>query len=115
MPIRTASLVPRTDETATHVATGNKRTPVDRGPYPLRNWKYWVTRKMNPDRAKNEIPDRGAGGGEPRVTEQAQVEHRLLGPPLPCHERRRHSRGRHEAGDRARALPQPWAGASMIV
>ncbi len=55
MPSRTASLVPRIEEIATNEATGSRRTPVDSGPQPFRNWEYWVTRKMNPDSAKNEI------------------------------------------------------------
>src|SRR4051794_41733635 len=53
--MRTASLAPRIEDSATEDATGSSRTPVDSAPYPLRNWKYWVTRKMNPDSAKNEI------------------------------------------------------------
>src|SRR5579884_4479252 len=32
VPTFTASLVPRIDETATHIATGSKRTPADSGP-----------------------------------------------------------------------------------
>ncbi len=55
VPIRTASLAPRIDERATNEATGSSRTPVDSGPQPVTNWAYWVTRKMNPDSAKNEI------------------------------------------------------------
>ena len=55
LPARTASLVPATEATATAVATGRRRTPVPSGLKALMNWKYWVTRKMNPWRAKNEI------------------------------------------------------------
>jgi hypothetical protein len=55
LPTRTASLVPATEATATAVATGRRRIPVPSGLKALMNWKYWVTRKMNPWRAKNEM------------------------------------------------------------
>ena len=49
--------------------------------------------------------DRCAGGGEAEVAEQAQVEHRLRGPPLPGDERARQYGDDREADERARAAP----------
>jgi hypothetical protein len=53
VPARTASWVPATEPTPTASATGSRCTPVDSGPYPRMNWKYWVIRKMKPSRVKN--------------------------------------------------------------
>src|SRR5580765_6430861 len=55
VPIRGASAAPTTDATAMLSATGRMRAPVERVPKPRTNWKYWVTRKMKPNRAKNVI------------------------------------------------------------
>src|SRR6266496_1133423 len=54
VPARTASWVPATDPAPTASATGSRCTPAESGPYPLTNWKYWVIRKMKPNRVKND-------------------------------------------------------------
>ncbi len=83
MPSRTASFVPRIDEIATKEATGSRRIPVESGPYPLRNWKYWVTRKMKPERAKKEIATEALAAVKRGLRKRHQVEHRLVRAPLP--------------------------------
>src|SRR5262249_29628279 len=55
LPIRTASLVPAIDATATETASGSSRTPVLSGLNDFTTWKYWVIRKMRPSSAKNAI------------------------------------------------------------
>ena len=69
---------------------------------------------MNPDSAKNEIATDGARGGEPRVAEQAHVEHRLLGAPLAATNAAASTAVSAKLPS-VRALLQPWFGASMIV
>jgi hypothetical protein len=80
----------------------------------LRNWKYCVTRKMNPDSAKNEI-----------ATDTLAAVNRGLrnSPRSSIGVRARRSHAANPAASAAvtarlpsvRRLPQPWLGASMIV
>ncbi len=80
----------------------------------MRNWKYWVTRKMNPDSAKNEIAT------EALAAVNRGLPNRLRSS-IGCSVRR--SQATNAAASTAvsakppsvRALPQPWFGASMIV
>ena len=80
----------------------------------MRNWKYWVTRKMNPDSAKNEIAT------EALAAVNRGLRNRLRSS-IGCSVRR--SQATNAAASTAvsaklpsvRALPQPWFGASMIV
>ena len=60
---------------------------------------------MNPDSAKNEIATEALAAVNRGLREQAHVEHRLLGAPLPGHERRRQHCGQREAAERPRASP----------
>src|SRR5215475_9008974 len=65
VPMRLASATPPTEPIAIVIATGRIRTPVDRVPKPRMNWKYCVTRKMNPNRAKNaSVSDEDGRTGE---------------------------------------------------
>jgi hypothetical protein len=52
VPNRSASRGDVTAIAAIAVATGIVRSPASSGPYPRISWKYWVTRKMKPNRAK---------------------------------------------------------------
>ena len=54
-PIRTASRVPTMAATAIEIATGKILRPVPNAVYPRTNWKYCVTRNVNPARVKNAI------------------------------------------------------------
>ena len=60
VPMRGASAAPTTDATAIDNATGRIRAPVDNVPNPRTNWKYCVTRKMKPNKAKKVDRDRPA-------------------------------------------------------
>src|SRR5215469_15003710 len=114
VPSRTASLVPSTELAPTVMATGSSRAPVDSGPYPFRNWKYWVTRKTKPDNAKNAIvtdplaavkrglrnkPTSIIGAGA-RCSQPTSAASRAAAPAKPA---------------TVRADPQPCAGASITV
>jgi hypothetical protein len=80
----------------------------------LRNWKYCVIRKMNPDSAKNEI-----------ATDPLAAVNRGFRKSLTSSigDSERRSQATNAASTRAaspnptsvRVLPQPWFGASMIV
>ena len=80
----------------------------------MKNWKYWVIRKMKPDSAKNETVT------EPLAAVKRGLRNRLRSS-IGCSVRR--SRAMNAASSTAvsakpasvRALPQPWSGASMIV
>ena len=80
----------------------------------MRNWKYWVTRKMNPESAKNEIATDTLAAVKRRFRNsvRSSIGSSVL-----------RSRATNAAASSAvsaklpivRALPQPWVGASMIV
>ncbi|GAA4985216.1 hypothetical protein GCM10025734_08560 [Kitasatospora paranensis] len=78
------------------------------------NWKYWVTRKMNPKSAKN------ATVTDPLAAENAGVRNRVRS--IIGWLRRRSTRTKTTVSTAARAKPvtvagalQPRVGASMIV
>jgi hypothetical protein len=80
----------------------------------LKNWKYWVIRKMKPNRQKNAIVT------EPLAAVKRAFRNR---PTSSIGSATRRSQAMNAATNaaatakpaRVRVLPQPWLGASMIV
>src|SRR6185437_4387602 len=52
-PILSATTAASGVKTAATTANGSVCTPADSVEYPFTNWKYWVIKKMNPNRLKN--------------------------------------------------------------
>ena len=106
-PKRTASGGPIVEAAPKLNATGNKRTPVDNGLKPCRNWKYMRDQEDEAEQREERDCDGATRGGEPQVCEQPDVEHRLRDAPLPEHEHDEGDRRDGEAGERAGRGPSP--------
>ena len=75
-----------------------------------------MSRNIEPNRAKNTSVIGDAGGGEARVLEEAQVEHRVVDAALPADEGDEQDDGRRaNAGDDRRVASSRAVGASMIA
>ena len=71
--------------------------------------------EQEPEEREEQHHDRGAGGGEARVAEQADVEQRLRDAALPDHERGQRDRGERAGGRAPARTSSPRDGASMIA
>src|SRR6185312_16146838 len=99
---------------ATKEATGKRRMPVERGPYPFRNWKYWVTRKMKPERAKKEIATEALAAVKRGFRKRVRSS---IGRSV-CRSQTANATASNAVSAKpaiVRVLSQPWLGASMIV
>src|SRR5258706_13900180 len=98
----------------TDIATGSRCTPADSGLYSLKNWKYWVIKKMNPNSEKNETVTEALAALKRR---SVNSDTSSIGASLWRSQEMNAASSAIAAAKppSVAALDQPWPGASMIV